>query len=143
MIFLVVKETRLSLVLKFRIVMIVRAGDVAAYNFLCHLLSTYFTTPQVIFSSVHVEAYIYLVHESLTGFASKKAKHSGSALRTIFHFLIQVRSHQRYTFRIIKISFRDVVQKDLCVKLGQWENIDFKSNKQGWNSLELIGTKPW
>jgi hypothetical protein len=109
MIFLVVKETRLSLVLKFRIVMIVRAGDVAAYNFLCHLLSTYFTTPQVIFSSVHVEAYIYLVHESLTGFASKKAKHSGSALRTIFHFLIQVRSHQRYTFRIIKISFRDVV----------------------------------
>lgn len=50
------------------------------------------------FSPVRVEAYIYFVHESLTDFACKKAKHSGSAFRTISHFLILVRSHQKYTF---------------------------------------------
>lgn len=55
----------LGLVLKFKVVMIIGGGDVAAYNFLCHLLPAHFSTPQAIFFSVHVEAYVYFVHESL------------------------------------------------------------------------------
>lgn len=51
--------------LKFKVVMIIRGGDVAAYNFLCHLLPAHFSAPQAIFSSIHVEAYVYFVYESL------------------------------------------------------------------------------
>lgn len=75
--------------------MIIRGRDVAAYNFLCHLLPAHFSSPQAIFSSVHVEAYVYFVHESLA-LPAKRQSTLALLLEKTSHFLIQVRSHQRY-----------------------------------------------